>query len=58
MAVLGRNQVLDKCMFCGQEPETIGHIFGNCSFLKPLWQRILHSCGIHRNFASWPDEII
>lgn len=67
MAILGRLptrdrlrcwglQIVEECLLCGLEPESIEHIFGTCSFSKPIWWRILQSCGIQRTLGTWQED--
>ncbi|XP_060200597.1 uncharacterized protein LOC132628856 [Lycium barbarum] len=50
------NQV--ACPLCGTEPETIDHLFFQCSFSAAVWEKLLMWQGYQRKAMEWTNEVL
>lgn len=46
------------CCFCGEDEETMDHLFFDCRFSKEVWTQVASWCGIRRVAMRWDVERI
>ncbi|XP_050217749.1 uncharacterized protein LOC126668603 [Mercurialis annua] len=46
----------DICVLCGEETETIEHLFFSCQVSAIIFQKVLQACLINRNVLVWRRE--
>ncbi|XP_009590345.1 uncharacterized protein [Nicotiana tomentosiformis] len=68
LAALGRLYTKDRlfkwgvtqdqfCLLCGQDHESLAHLFFTCETTAQLWKKLLNWIGVTRNPMVWEDEL-
>lgn len=47
----------DRCVLCGEDTETMQHLFFQCSFAQRVWRVAKQRSGINRTANTWEDVI-
>ncbi|XP_075095270.1 uncharacterized protein LOC142173556 [Nicotiana tabacum] len=45
------------CLLCGQDHESLAHLFFTCETTAQLWKKLLNWIGVTRNLMVWEDEL-
>lgn len=48
--------ITDICGLCGNQVESVEHIFFDCTINKRCWERLLRSKGLMRRARAWSIE--
>lgn len=46
----------DRCVLCGNEVETIDHLFFSCPFAFTIWKEVMHLCNTYKGVYPWRVE--